>query len=218
MGISTDQFTRHYPRLYHMAHETSWPPINRHGLLSTTALLDLFEIAGELRQSLENRHRSESVEIRHPVHGVATIRDQKPLSESALAKCLVGMTPKEWYRILNGYVFFWVTRERVDALLSARAYRDHKHTVICLDTAGLLARHEAIVRLSPINSGSTIYNPSPRGMDTFETMKSYPFDERRKARGVANAVAELAVEYAVPDISGLITGVEHRAAPSKGEL
>ena len=35
-----------YPPLYHMAAEGSWPSIQRHGLLSTSALLDLYEVCG----------------------------------------------------------------------------------------------------------------------------------------------------------------------------
>jgi len=194
-----------------MAEANSWPSLRNHGLLSTTALLDLFEINGEMRRSLESAHRPESVEIRHPKYGTAVIRDQKPMRESALKKCLMGMTPAEWYETLNGQVFFWLTKERVQNLLTARAYRGRKHTVLCIDTARLIARHAANVRLSPINSGSTIYNPQPRGTNTFQEMHDYPFEERRKLRGWANAAAELAVHYAVPDISDLVVRVEHRS-------
>src|SRR6185436_11524880 len=97
-----------FPRLYHMAEAGSWPSIERHGLLSTTALLDLFEIKGAEREALELQHRPESVEIRHPRHGVAIIRDQKPLREKSLKQALQdGLAPRDWYRILNEKVFFW---------------------------------------------------------------------------------------------------------------
>ncbi len=75
--------------------------IRQHGLLSTSALLDLFEIDGDLRAALDSARRPESVTIAHPVHGTAVVRDQIPLREGPLAKCLVGMTPVEWYRELN---------------------------------------------------------------------------------------------------------------------
>jgi hypothetical protein len=210
LPINVNDFIRHYPKLYHMAEANSWPSIRKHGLLSTTALLDLFEINGQLRRSLESQHRPQSVEIRHPKHGVAVIRDQKPMRESALAKCLVGMTPEQWYRCLNRHVFFWVYSGRLESLLGARAYRGSTHTVICVDTARLFEKHERNVRLSPINSGSTIYNPQPRSADTFRRLADYPFEERRKARGLANAVAELAVQYALPDILNCVVRVDHR--------
>jgi hypothetical protein len=141
---------------------------------------------------------------------MAVIRDQKPMRESALKACLLGMTTAQWYEKLNGQVFFWLTPERVNTLLTARAYRGRKHTVLTVDTMKLLKKHIAEVRLSPINSGSTIYKPQPRGVGTFQEIRDYPFEERRKVRGLANAVAELAVYYAVPDISDFVVRVEHR--------
>jgi hypothetical protein len=210
LPITADEFIHHYPLLYHMAEAQSWPSIRKNGLLSTTALLDLFQVRGELRRSLESKHRPESVEIRHAKYGVAVIRDQKPMRERALAECLVGMTPEQWYRTLNRHVFFWVAPHRLENLLRARAYRDRTHTVITVDTGRLFEFHRPNLRLSPINSGSTIYNPRPRGANTFQRIADYPFEDRRKARGLANAVAELAVQYAVPDISQCAVRVDHR--------
>jgi hypothetical protein len=112
--------------------------------------------------------------------------------------------------MLNGRVFLWVTEQRVQTLLNARAYRDRVHTVITLDTAGLFARHAHEVTLSPINSGSTIYNPQPRGSQTFRPLTEYPFEARRRMRGVDNAVAEVAVPYAVPDLRDFTLRVDHR--------
>lgn len=210
MPINAAEFIRHYPCLYHMAEANSWPSIRKHGLLSTTALLDLFEITGELRRSLESQHRPHSVEIRHPKNGAAVIRDQKPMREAALRKCLLRMTPEQWYRTLNRYVFFWVSSDRLDRLLAARAYRGRTHTVICVDTARLFNACARNVRLSPINSGSTIYNPQRRGADTFQSLDHYPFSERRKVRGLANAVAELAVVYSLPETAKIALRVDHR--------
>jgi len=62
-----------------MAEAGSWPSIRRHGLLSTSALLDLFEVTGVERVRLESQRRPETVKIEHPEHGEALIRDQKPL-------------------------------------------------------------------------------------------------------------------------------------------
>jgi hypothetical protein len=210
MPISTADFAAYYPRLYHMAEADTWDSIQRHGLLSTTALLDLYQVNGDHRREIERRHRPASVEISHFHHGRAVIRDQKPLRESALRMCLVGMTPHQWYGVLNRHVFFWVTEGRLISLLNARAYRDRKHTVLTIDTARLVKRHAAHMRLSPINSGSTIYKPQERGRGTFLPFARYPFAERRVLRGVANAVAECAVVYSVPAVSDFVLRVEHR--------
>jgi hypothetical protein len=193
-----------------MAEPGVWPSIRRHGLLSTSALLDLFSIDGDLRYDLESRHRPRSVPIKHLKLGTAMIRDQGPMAESALRKCLRGLTPRQWYELLNRRVFFWVTEERVQNLLGARRYRGKEHTVITVDTSSVLRCHSDRITLSPINSGSTLYNPQPRGRQTFLPLDEYPFGERRRMRGIANAIAELAVDYSVPDISEHAIRVEHR--------
>ena len=210
VGIMPSQFCSYYPRLYHMAEFGTWESIKTHGLLSTTALLDLFEVWGEERHRIERTHRPESVAIKHRHYGTAVIRDQKPMQESALKKCLLGMEPPEWYATLNQRVFFWVTPERVQTLLSAREYRKRKHTVITVDTATLFKKHGDRILLSPINSGSTIYRPVERSAETFRPLGRYPFEERRRLRGVNNAVAELCVDYAVPDIGELAIKAEVR--------
>lgn len=210
MPIAPEQFAEHYPHLYHMAEVGVWPSVQKHGLLSTSALLDLFEVNGDQRRRIQSEHRPESIAIAHPRYGTAVIRDQKPMRESALLKCLTGMTPEQWYEMLNGRVFFWVTEDRVRKLLNARAYRDREHTVITVETAPLVAKYADRMFLSPINSGSTIYNPQQRGRGTFRPFADYPFEERRKLRGLKNAVAEAAVHYAVPDLREFTLRVEHR--------
>jgi hypothetical protein len=208
--MTVNEFVQHYPTLYHMANSGTWESIRDHGLLSTTALLDRFGIDGEERFQIESCHRPRSIEITHLQFGTVVIRDQAPMRESALDNCLDGVSPREWYELLNRKTFFWVTEARVSTLLSARLYRNSGHTVITIDTASLLDKHADRVTLSPINSGSTLYNPPARGRDTFRSFGDYPFEERRKKRGLANAVAELAVDYSVPDLRAHTILVEHR--------
>lgn len=208
--MTVGQLALHYPRVYHMANAGTWESIRQHGLRSTAALLDLFGINGPERYRIESCHRRESVEISHPQHGTVVIRDQAPMRERQLEKCLEGMSCREWYELLNRKAFFWATEARVRTLLRAKLYRDTEHTIITIDTASLLAEHADRITLSPINSGSTLYDPRPRGRLTFRSISEYPFEERRKTRGLANAVAELAVDYSVPDITSHTIAVERR--------
>jgi hypothetical protein len=211
MGVSPNTLAARFPRLYHMAEPGSWPSIQRHGLLSTNALLDLFEVHGDARDQLAARHRPDSVAIRHAVHGGAVIRDQKPMDDRGLVRALGGgLTPAEWYRILNDKVFFWLSAERLERLLSARAYRHRRQTVLTVDTASLLARHAERVLLSPINSGCTKPMPQPRGRDTFLPLADYPFEEWDRDRKRKDPVVELTVTYAVPDIRDFVVRVEER--------
>src|ERR1043166_6859582 len=62
-GVSVEELSKRYPVLYHMAEFDTWASIRKYGLLSTTALLDLFEIDGKERSTIEKKHRPASVEI-----------------------------------------------------------------------------------------------------------------------------------------------------------
>jgi hypothetical protein len=210
--MEIDQLLELHPRLFHMAQHEAWPGIKALGLMSTQALLDKFEISGPERTAIIDCRRVENVRITHPIHGVAVIRDNKPMSDRALSKCLAdGLTPTDWYRRLNSLVFFWTQEDRLRRLLAARAYRSTAQLVIELDTAKLVAAHGASIRLSPINSGSTVYNPVPRGSDTFTAIQDFPYDHWRSKRGNRRAaVVELTVPYEVPNATDFIIGASIR--------
>ncbi len=192
MGVTPEELADTYPLLYHMADARSWESICKHGLLSTSALLDLFGIRGEERDRIEARRRPECVEITSRDVGCAVVRDQKPLIESKLAKSLRNCTVPQWYRLLNKHVFFWLTKQRLQTLLSARAYRDEAHLVLTIQTLPFVRRHEDQIVLSPMNSGNTQPFAHPRSPAIFKKMRNYPFKERRKY-GDQYQVVELAV-------------------------
>jgi hypothetical protein len=206
-GITIDELSTRFPRLYHMAAQGSWPYIERHGLLSTSALLDLFEIHGAQREEIESRHRPECVTIGHENIGSAVIRDQRPMDDGGLRRALTdGLVPRDWYRILNDKVFFWLTRDRLERLLTAKAYRDKRQTVILLNTRALLELHSDRVFLSPMNSGCTKPFPHARGKKTFLSLREYPFYERLSRH--LEPIVELAVSHGVEDIGDLALRVE----------
>lgn len=190
-----------------MAESDSWPSISKYGLLSCSALLDLFEIEGEQRHLVESQWRPESVILNHRQHGSAVIRDQKPLRERNLQNLLDGMTLEEYYRLLNGKTFFWVRKERLVRLLNARAYRKRSHSVLTIDTKSLVSKHEKDIWFSHINSGATIFGAGRRGVGTFQRLREYPFEMMRKKKN-EDAIVELAVDYAVKDIRNMTIRVE----------
>src|ERR1035438_8265153 len=171
MGVTPEELADAYPQLYHMADAHSWESIRKHGLLSTSNLLDLFEVTGKERADIETRRRPECVEIIHPKHGRAVVRDQKPLIESKLRNSLQECTVEEWYRLLNKHVFFRLTKARLETLLCARAYRNNPHIVLTVETLQLANRHEERIALSPMNSGNTQPIAHPRGPATFKKMR-----------------------------------------------
>lgn len=210
MGITKDEIIKLHPQLYHMAEEGTWPSIRENGLLSTSALLDRFEITGNKRAEIERRNRRRSTLIKHPEFGSAVIRDQFPMTDTALEKCLINLTPEEWYIMLNARVFFWTTADRLNTLFNARAYRGKTQCIITIDTQTFLEKYADLVTLSPLNSGSTIYKPQPRGHETFLPLSDFPFDHWKKKRSKATkAIVEVTVEHGVPDICKYVTDVTH---------
>ncbi|SKA07096.1 DUF7002 family protein [Consotaella salsifontis] len=207
-----------FPRLFHMCEADSWTAIRDHGLLSTSALLDLYGIAGERRAALESRRRDRVVRIEADGLPGAVLRDQKPLTDAALTRCLSGgLTPRQWYEMLNARVFFWLSEARLAGLLAARSYRARPHAVLVLSTRSLIQRHRAAITLSPINSGAAVRRPQPRGPETFLPIADYPLDLWRAKRRAADSVVELCVERAVKDIAAHLLAVhrveEGRATP-----
>ena len=192
-----------------MAEAGSWRSIERHGLLSTSALLDLFEVHSSEREKLEGRRRPRSVPIHHPVHGTAWIRDNIPIIETVLARTLEGMTLAEWYRTLNSRVFFWVSEGRLNRLRNAPPYRHRTHDILVVDTAALLQVYAPVVELAHLNTGAT--HPAanyPRGAGTFQAIATYPWAERKRIS--SEPLVELTVPYAVPDITDFVLDVSTR--------
>lgn len=193
-----------------MAQDGSWPSIAEYGLLSTSALLDLYEIEGEQRQALESRHRPLSVAINRLGLPGAVVRDQQPMREQALRDCLDdGLTPTDWYLTLNRRVFFWPDRRRLRRLLSARAYRRDAQTVLTLDTRSLVEAYADVIQLSPINSGATIMGVARRGNQTFASISDFPLEPQRRRVGRRQPVAELVVPDRVEPILNHVLAV-HR--------
>ncbi len=196
--MTPERFCEVYPRLYHMAEAAAWPSIRRHGLLSTSALLDLYGVAGPERERIERQRRPDSVPITHPEHGQTFINDQRPMTDESLRPALIDMTPSEWYAHLNARVFFWVGEARLGRLLNT--YRERDKIVLVLDSATVLARHAAQTMLSPINSGFSRRFPQRRGRATFQPLADYPFEDWVRKRGLREAVAECTVLGGVTNV------------------
>ena len=186
--MDTDDFVARHPRLYHLAHAESWPGFQRHGLLSASQLVHLFD-AGDADVLLQQR-RPDAVPLDHPEHGTAVLRDQKPLNETKLATALAeGMTVPEWLKLLNDLAFFFPTEEGLATL--HKVYGHEPVVVLTVKTSSLVRKHEVWVRLSAINTGSVLHKPASRGRETFLSIRR--FDKTKK-------IKEVAVEGGVPDL------------------
>ena len=179
-----------------MSESGSWQSIQQHGLLSTTALLDLFGVQGQERSRIETKWRGRSVSIQHPEYGIAVIRDQGPMPPHTLAPLLDGLTPSDWYELINRKSFFWATKDRLGRFLNAAPYRRQVHDVITVDTLGVVERHWERISLSFFNTGVSSFGPEyRRGVNSFRRVDEFPSNQ---------SIAEVTVDYSVPDIVDLV--------------
>lgn len=207
-GTELEELLSDCPTLYHMAERGSWLSIREHGLLSTTALLDRYDVSGSERTSVEANRRPVSITLTQPSLGRAVVRDQIPMDDKGLSRCLQdGLSPEAWYRLLNGKVFFWLTRDRLLRLLNAGAYRSQEHDVLELNARALVGAYTDKIWLCPMNSGCTKPIPHPRGSATFQRIVAYPYADWKAKRKRGERVVELAVDYAVLDIPDYVTRV-----------
>lgn len=209
--MDPDEFVDRYPTLYHMAEQAAWPSIQRHGLLSTAAIVDLFEPSPSVRDAVLSQIRHSSIVLRRDELDDVTIRDQLPLK--FLDACLKeGVSRQDFLDALDGRVFFWLTEQRLQRLLNARANRGRRHLILFIDTRALLAAYTTKIELAPYNTGSAhVPNAPKRGPDVFTSLSDYPFALWHRKRGrKGEDVVELTVRDSVPDVVTFIQRAELR--------
>ena len=191
-----------------MAERGSWDSIRERGLLSTSALLDLYGVTGAKRKAIESMRRPSSIPVEASGLPKAVVRDQIPMTDARLNQCLPAhITPTDWYELLNTKMFFWLTRDRLHRLTGGRTYRGKTHDVMEVDTRSLIEAHRDRIWLCPMNSGNTFPMPHPRDESTFLRIADYPYHLWRKKRPRGERVVELAVDHSVSDICQYVTRV-----------
>ena len=207
--MKPEDLWQNYPVLYHIAWGGSWPSIRENGLLSTKALLRLYEKSSDEITRLTRYRRPHWVEIECAGRPQVVLRDQKPLTDSGLRRALNGTAePSQWYDLINSMVFFWPTKKRLNTMLSARAYERVQHDVLVVDTRQLVQLEAQNIRLSRMNSGCTKPFAHARDMDLFKEFSAYPFEFRRRRYGKTGAVAEVCVLDGVQQIAEAVLEVK----------
>jgi len=199
--------------VYHLAEAENWPSIQRYGLLSTRALLDRLGMRGPVRAAVEQAYR--------PTRTILTtglvIRDQKPMPQAALERCLIGCTASRWYELLNSKVFFWFDPERLNR--QRRACRHFPQVVLKIDSDRLLGRYAAQTALTPINTGNARRKPAWRGAATFVSYRVWADSawlSEAQALGTSprpqkHSPVELTVADSVPDVLDFVLSVQYLA-------
>lgn len=203
------QFIATFPRVYHASSALAWPSIERHGLLSTARLLDVFDVDSTGREELLSRPRPRSTALTR--HGLppAVIRDQKPM-KFLDEKIEPGHSVSDFLAAINSRVFFWPTRERLERLRNAREYRSQAQVVLHVDTCRLVERYEDQIQLCRFNSGAITQRNHPmRSRESWMPIRLFPYEEYRSRYGGSGALAEVTVLDAVPDVLELTVKVEH---------
>lgn len=213
MELST--LIANHPVLFHMAEDGTWPMIQEWGLLSTKALVELYDPPQAERERILSQVRRSSIILSRDGLPDLTIRDQGPLK--FLDRVLDQDTsPQQFLDLLNGRVFFWPTEERLLRLLNAKRYRARRQTVLAIRTEALLAAHPE-AELAALNTGSAHVPTAPmRGEATFSPVEAYPYAEWKKRRGSGgDALVEVTVPEGVPEIGSLVLSVDiwHQGAP-----
>jgi hypothetical protein len=198
-----------HPTVYHMAEDGTWPSICQRGLLSTQAIVDLYQPSADVREQILSTVRRDKIKLTNAGLGEMTIRDQRPAK--FLKDCMNdGVSPQDYLDALNGRVFFWLRLSRLTRLLNARLYRHSRHTALHVDTAGLVGAYSGRVQLAPYNTGSMhVPNAPSRGTEVFTDVADYPYEQWLAKRGRSGEpVVELTISYAIPDIAKFVTKVE----------
>ena len=201
-------------RVYHLAEASNWLSIQRYGLLSANNLFDLAGLRGSDRKQLEWQQRLQQVELPNGVQ----IRDQRPMPPVGLEACLVGMTPGEWYGLINARVFFWLDTNRLNRQRAACEPRPQ--VVLTVDTAALVARYSKQLEVTPINTGNARRRPARRGPATFVPYAAWiksGWASEAVALGIpersrSSRPAELTVVGSIPDVTQFVVGVSELAA------
>ena len=211
--MTPEAFADHYPRLYHMTAAGGWEGIRANGLRTTRQLLADAGADAATVEAVAFGRRTEQVSLAPGV----TIRDNLVLNEASLARALTGgLTPRDWYGVLNERAFLWANPKRLDRLLGGRAYRDAAHDVLTFETLPLAAAYADVLECTPMNTGAAFLRAAPRGRDTFTPLAEVPWEDWRKTRSRADAVVEVAVPGGVPDAARYLVEV-HRRQHGRGD-
>jgi hypothetical protein len=207
-AMDVEELVARHPRVFHTMSATAWPSVQRHGLLSTQRLIDLFGLDAAERDRLLGAPRKQSTVLRAPGLPPAVIRDQKPMKFLA-EKIDPDSSLPEYLTAINSRVFFWASPERLARLRQAKEYRTEDQVVLHLDTRALVERHGPRIELCRLNSGAVTQKNHPlRGHRSWLPIADYPYEEYRRRHGRDGALVEVTVLDAVPDVLDLIDRIE----------
>lgn len=173
--MDIEQFIKLRPELYHLTDRNNLPSILEWGrLLSTKSIID--ESGNPDYIYLNNKRRADHAKVIIGDKSVS-IRDQRPISEINLIKCLTDdWTIEQFYNHLNSRVFMWCKVEHLANHYGT--YKDENPVILRFDTRKIFEAN-VHVKFCRLNSGATRSSshhkggPPPRGKATFLTASDF---------------------------------------------
>ncbi len=200
-----DHLCKLHPNIYHMAEVGTWDSIRTLGLMSTSAVLEHFNLPLEDRARIESSHRPNKIKIGPSSSDCIVLRDQIPMPPERLRRALANQTTiEEWYSTINSKVFFWAQEERLYRLLNARHYRNLEHDVLTIDAGKFISAYKDSIWLCHMNSGNTFPMAVARDKSIFKRIIDYPVNGKGNP---IKKIVELTVDYKIPDIAKYVTHV-----------
>ncbi len=169
------KFIEKKPFLYHLTSSINVDRILDHGVLfSANQLLAMSDHKAHILIQKQKRKGHLEIQIDGKKY---SLRDQRPISELALGKCLTdGWEVADYLYHLNDRVFMWPTIERLTRHF--KRYQNEKPVIFRFQTDELL-RINPNAKFSRLNSGATRANshlggkPPQRGLETFLSAENY---------------------------------------------
>jgi len=177
--MDIEKFINKNEFIYHLTDNRNWNTIREDRLLlSAESIVN--------RSNLDVEEKASILNNRRPFHKMVIIdgesyflRDQKPISEKNLNKCLTeGWTSANFIFLLNSRIFFWPNLKRLWSHYNR--YSNENPIILKVPTRVLLEINDQ-AEFCRLNSGATRSNsylngaPPSRGEGTFLVAHSFPF-------------------------------------------
>ena len=192
------QLCSRFPKLWHVTFAGGWNGMQQQGLLRA---VDVDPIGSqELRLDVKR--------IRTPA-GTVTLRNQIR-SRIDPTPNLDGVTPSQWWRLINGRVYFFCRRAQAEVLTQSYLQQNFDQEVIEFDTQSLLEQLNAQVEITTVNAGVFPRAKGPtRGRATFIALSDHALID-------ASKIKEITVTQAFPlPISSVVAVVRHESHGGK---
>jgi len=196
--MNIEKFIKDRPFLYHLTSSSNAKLIiAEKKIYSANALIKKSENKEHLPVCRTKRKNHHQLTIDGKVY---SLRDQQPISEKALAKCLTnGWSTGDFLYHLNDRVFMWPTLERL--WRHYNRYEDERPVIFRFPTEELLAINQQVL-FCRLNSGATRANsylggkPPARGPESFLPADQFQHTVREVAEVTFPEYCDINVEFA----------------------